>query len=125
MRAMAVAAHFDDRRIEPEDRIVDEDLAVDVADVERAHCPLRQELHRGRELDRDPEVAREVVEGAQGEHAEGDVAADQSGGDRTDRAVAAAGRNDLRSGGDGFLSRLLRLLAGDETDVRLQAGPLE
>ena len=134
-RAMAVAIHLPRsltrrtwsrtltvERVEAEDRVVDEDLAVDLADVESAHAAAPQELHGRRQIDRDAEVAREMVESPEGQDAERHVPADQGRGDRPDRAVAAAGRDDLGAGGQSLVSRLHRLLAGNEAHIGLVAG---
>jgi hypothetical protein len=46
-------------------------------------------LHRRIELERNAQVAREVIQGAQGEHAERDIMAREQPGDTAESSVAA------------------------------------
>ncbi len=90
--ALAVA---DDVRIEAEARVVDEDAAVHLADVDE-HRPSSDDATHGRgDIERHAEIPGEMVERAEREHAECDLAADQRGDDGADGAVAAAGDDDV------------------------------
>ena len=121
--AFAIA---NDVRVEAQARVVDEDPAVDLADVDPRRVPFGQERHRVVELERNAEVLGEVVERAERKDAEDDAAVDQRRRDGADRAVAAAGDDQPRLPRDGGVDR-----GGDgvaafgELDLGLQAGGLE
>src|SRR5256714_7869445 len=104
-----------DARVEAEARIVDEDLAVDLAHVDRDDAPLADAARGLTRVERDFQVLREVVERAEREHAERTVSASERRSDRADRAVASASDDRARAVRDRAPRELrqLRALARD------------
>ena len=80
------------RWVDAEAGVVDEDAAVDLGGVHARDAPGEQSARGLFEVEREAEVFGEVVERAEREHAERLVRVDEQGGDRADRAVAAAGQ---------------------------------
>ena len=90
----------------------EERAAVDVADVDRALARRRRSPSHGRDrVERDPELAREVVAAAAGEDAEhGAGAVAQLAGDRADEPVAAERGGDLAARRRAVARELARVL---------------
>ena len=106
---------LDDARIEADGGVVDEDAIVDLADVDSCEVSRRDDRDRLAKVERDVEILREVIEGAERENAERGLRADHAGRDAADGAVAAAGHDDgcARAGLPGGRRRVL---AGAERD---------
>src|SRR5207248_238588 len=67
---LLVAAVEHEARIEPDARVVEEDAAVDLADVDFGRAPMDDRARRRVDLQRHARVAREMIERAEGHHAE-------------------------------------------------------
>ena len=89
-RAPPLLARLDHVGIDADRRVVDEDAAVDLAHVDVARAPLRDEQRREFDDRRDAQVLGEVVERAERQHAERNARARQMPRRRADGPVAAA-----------------------------------
>jgi hypothetical protein len=115
-------AAADDTRIEPQAGVVDEDPTVDLSDVDLGDAAFDDVFRGAREIERDLEVFREVIERAERQHPEHLVALRHDRSDRTDAAVAAARDDDLalsEGGPPGEIDELLRV--SRDADIRLRA----
>ena len=79
----------DHARVDAEARVVDEDAAVQIADVDVAHAAVDDRLDRLRELQRNAGVLGEVIQRAQWKHAERRVRLDRDARDGPDGSVPA------------------------------------
>ena len=93
-------ALMDDLRVQAEARVVEKEAAVDIGDIDRMDVAVGDRCERGFGFERDAEVAGEMVQRAQRQHAECDSAAHQRTGDAAERAVAAARDDDAAIGGE-------------------------
>ena len=114
-----------DGGIETQAGIVEEDMAVDLADIDPGE-PAGEEIGDGRlELQRDLQILGEVVERAQGQDAQRVLAAHQRRGDRAQSAVAAAGHHrlaPLRHGLARQFGKLAAVAGKDDTGLAAMTG---
>ena len=103
--ALVLGALLHDGRVEADARVVDEDAAVELADVDQLGLAVDDRLYRRVEVERNADVLGEVIERAERQHAERGLRADERRGDGAHRAVAA--------GGDDGAAAALRIAAGD------------
>ena len=121
--ALAVAH---DVGVEAETRVVDEGAAVDLGDVDLHPVAVDDRPDRFFEVGRHAGVAREVVQRAEGEHAERHRLVGERTGDRADRAVAAAGDDHVGLARERGLDRGADLgAAARQADVGIGAGRVE
>ena len=118
-------ARLDDRRVEAERRVVEEDLAVDLADVDAVDLPLGDQPDGGLGIGRELEVAGEVVERAERQDAERHLAVHQHRGHGPDGAVAAAGHHRIGPRLHRRAHGVADLLAGNEPHIGFGSGFLE
>ncbi len=91
---LEILALFEQVPVETEARIVEEQVAVDGGGVHEAHVAVRERRGRLRRIERNAQIAREVVERAHRQHAHDDAtgrqaAAGDDGSHAVDGAVAA------------------------------------
>ena len=116
---IAVADH---QRIEADRAVVDEDAAVHLGNVDAALLAGGDQFRRFVEIGRDAEVAREMVERAEGKDTKRGVRADECRGRGADRPVATADDDQLVATFGDRLGANLAIAAVDELDVRVDAG---
>ena len=113
---LLVLAVFHDAGIEADARVVDEDAAVDLPDVNERRLSFDDCARRECQVLRNAEVLREVVQGAERKDAELLLGAGDRGGDRADGAVPAP-RHDrgaaVGSGASGELADLFAVSASE------------
>ena len=76
--------------VDADQRVVDEDRAVDLPDIDRADVVRGDDRDRQLELERDAEILGEVVERADRQNPHGHAGAGEHARDAADRTVAAA-----------------------------------
>jgi hypothetical protein len=88
-------------RVDAERDVVDEDAAIDCADIDPPHPLFGDDASGIREIERQPEIAGEVIEGAEREDVQRHIAAGERCGGAADAAVAPGddgGKANRRSG---------------------------
>jgi hypothetical protein len=81
--------------IQPQARIIEEHLAVDIPDI-NAHSVARSDgLHCASELEREPQVFRKMVERTERQHAEDHFCPNERGSHGVDGAIAPPGNDEL------------------------------
>jgi hypothetical protein len=84
-----------DLRIDPKARIVDESSAVYFAHIDGLGAPVNYRPHGRCQLERDPQVFRKMIQGADRQNAECFLSAGQLAGDGADRSITAPGYDRL------------------------------
>jgi hypothetical protein len=116
-------------RIEPDRGVVDEDLAVHLADVDGARFSCRDCRHRALHRQRYPEIPGKMIERAERDDPERDAASRQHARDGSHAAVAAADHDRIELAVDrllpGPLGRGSQLRARQKLQRGRDAVPLE
>ena len=113
------------RRVQPDAGVVQKQVSIDFADVYRRRIALRDQRQRRFEVERDAEVLREVVEGAERQHAERLAGVDKMPRHGCNRAVTPSGDDDIRVAGDGAQRRGVEFASAWATCSRAETPCLE
>ena len=106
--ALAVADQID---IEPDARVVEEEVTVDLADIDLCRLSGGDRSQGGQRVRRNARISREMIQRTQRQDAEFGRPVDESGSDGVQRPVAAACHNGLALLGQGLINRRLDLRA--------------
>ncbi len=92
---LLLLAPSDDLRIQPDARIIDENLSVDFADINHLRATFGDDAHGIFRLKRDLQIFGEMIKGSEWQNAERFICSDNFCRNRADCSVAAAGNDDF------------------------------